>query len=105
MDRALIARCGAYCGSCEWKEKTGCPGCQAAQGTMFWGECRVAVCSIGKGIEHCGLCPDLPCDILQQAFDDPEHGDKGERLANLKAWARGADTYIELGTFGSGDGD
>ena len=105
MDRRLIARCGAYCGDCEWKEKTGCPGCQEAQGTMFWGECLVAKCSIGKGIEHCGLCSDLPCDKLQQAFDDPEHGDKGERLTNLKAWARGEDAYIKLGTFASRDGD
>jgi len=67
MDRRLIARCGAYCGDCEWKEKTGCPGCQEAQGTMFWG--------------------------------------KGERLANLKAWARGEDAYIKLGTFASRDGE
>jgi hypothetical protein len=68
---------------------------------MFWGECQVARCSIEKGIEHCGLCSSLPCDTLQEAFDHPEHGDKGERLANLKAWATGEDSYIELGTFSS----
>ena len=101
MDRELIARCGAYCGSCEWRESTSCAGCQRAMGEMFWGNCLVAKCSIEKGFAHCGVCPDLPCAILQEAFDHPEHGDNGERLANLQAWARGEDTVIELGTFGS----
>jgi hypothetical protein len=36
--------------------------------------------------------------------DNPEHGDKGERLANLKAWARGEDSYVKLGKFSSRDG-
>ena len=104
MDRELIARCGAYCGDCEWREKMNCLGCQMTNGTMFWGECSVAKCSIEKGIEHCGLCSSLPCDTLQEAFDQPEHGDNGERLANLKTWARGGDSYIKLGTFAARDG-
>ena len=103
MDRRLIARCGAYCGDGGWKEKMNCLGCQMTKGNMFWGECRVAKCSIEKGVEHCGLCSSLPCSILQEAFDHPEHGDNGERLANLKAWARGEDSYIRLGTLPSRD--
>ena len=99
MNRDLIGRCGAFCGACSWKEKTNCQGCQLCNGDMFWGKCSVAKCSIEKGIEHCGFCPNLPCDILQAAFDNPDHGDNGERLANLKAWVRGEDSYIELGTF------
>lgn len=99
MDQNMIGRCGAYCGTCAWKEGTGCPGCQFAQGSLFWGECAIARCSIDKGIEHCGFCPDLPCSILQDAFNHPEHGDNGERLANLIGWAQGRKTYLELGTF------
>ena len=99
MDEKLIGMCGAYCGSCEWKEKTNCPGCQACKGEMFWGTCSVAKCSIEKGYFHCGFCSDLPCTELQQAFDNPEHGDNGERLANLKNWAKGDETIIKLGTF------
>ncbi len=91
--------CGAYCGTCEWKEKTGCKGCQHHRGEMFYGTCPVAVCCAEKGLHHCGLCPDLPCQALQEAFDHPEHGDHGERLANLKAWAKGDETVIQLGTF------
>jgi len=71
---------------------------------MFWGECSVAKCSLEKGIEHCGFCSNLPCDLLKAAFDNPEHGDNGERLANLEAWARGEDSYIELGTFPAQNG-
>jgi hypothetical protein len=37
--------------------------------------------------------------ILQETFDEPNHGDNGERLANLKAWAKGEDTIIEIGSF------
>jgi hypothetical protein len=94
MDQAMMGMCGAYCAACGWKEKTGCPGCQAARGKMFWGECAVAACAIGKGLRHCGLCPEVPCETLQGYFDHPEHGDKGERLANLKAWAAGEDSTL-----------
>jgi len=36
MDKTMIGMCGAYCGICEWRPKTDCPGCQAAKGDMFW---------------------------------------------------------------------
>lgn len=45
------------------------------------------------------FCSSLPRPTVQRVFDNPEHGDNGERLANLKAWAKGDDTIIELGTF------
>lgn len=99
FDATLIARCGAYCGDCTYKEPMRCPGCLDAQGDMFHGTCEVAKCSLSKGYTHCGTCPDLPCDALQAAFDEPEHGDGGERLANLQAWARGERSYIRLGTY------
>ncbi len=103
MDKEQIGMCGAYCGVCNWKDKTNCPGCQARKGDMFWGECAVAKCCLEKSISHCGHCAELPCNVLQEFFDSPEHGDNGERLANLKAWARGENTFIEIGTFDSKD--
>jgi hypothetical protein len=96
MDKRLIGRCRAFCGICEWRDRTHCPGCQANQGKMFWGQCAVATCSGAKGYQHCGFCPELPCQVLQHAFNNPEHGDSGERLANLKNWAQGGDTYLKL---------
>ncbi len=98
MDKAMIGMCGAYCGVCEWKPKTECPGCQTAQGDMSWGECSMAKCCINNGFMHCGECPELPCDDLQAAFNNGEHGDHGERLINLKAWAEGEDTFLKLRT-------
>lgn len=97
MDRTMIAYCGSYCGACEWKDKIGCPGCKACQGNVFWGECDKAKCCIEKGFCHCGECPELPCEKLRGLFDDPEHGDKGVRLRNLKNWASGNHTYEKLG--------
>ncbi len=98
MDKKMIGICGAYCGVCEWREKTNCPGCQESQAQMFWGECKVAKCAIEKELQHCGHCTELPCKKLQDAFNDPEHGDNGERLMNLKKWANGEETYIKIGT-------
>jgi len=28
MDENQVAMCGAFCGTCDWKEKTGCQGCE-----------------------------------------------------------------------------
>lgn len=98
MDKQMIGMCGAYCGVCEWKEKTNCPGCQTCQSKPFWGECSIAKCSIGKGYNHCGYCSNLPCDKLQDAFNNEEHGDNGERLINLKNWASGKENYLKLRT-------
>ncbi len=96
MDMRLIAMCGAYCGVCSYREETNCPTCQVAKGDMFHGECQVAKCCVDKGLNHCGLCDDLPCDMLEAIFNNPEHGDDGERLDNLKSWARGEETYVML---------
>lgn len=96
MDKEMIGMCGAYCGVCEWKDKTNCAGCQKSKGQMFWGECVVAKCAIEKEYTHCGSCSKLPCDNLQSGFDDPDHGDNGERLENLKNWENGNNTFIHL---------
>lgn len=98
MDKQMIGMCGAYCGDCEWKERTGCPGCQASQSRVFWGQCQIAKCAIENKHNHCGTCSKLPCEKLVDAFNNPEHGDSGERLANLKGWANGEETYLSLRT-------
>lgn len=103
MDQLMKGICGTYCGVCEWKDRMNCPGCQNSKGKMFWGECRVAKCALEKGHVHCGHCPDLVCKQLQDAFSTPGHEDHGERLANLKGWAEGKTTYVELGAYTSED--
>lgn len=99
MDMKLISMCGDYCGECSYREQVNCPTCQVARGTMFYGECQVAKCCSEKELKHCGLCDDVPCEILEVAFNHPEHGDSGERLANLRAWALGEETFVKIGTY------
>lgn len=93
----MIAFCGTYCGVCEWKDKVDCKGCQECQSNVFWGQCDKAKCCIDKGFEHCGHCPEMPCQLLLDLFNDPEHGDNGARLNNLKNWADGKYEYEKLG--------
>ena len=54
MGSVELAYCGLDCGKCPSRAEAGCPGCQAAAGKMYWGECQVATCCIGKGVAHCG---------------------------------------------------
>ena len=72
------------------------PGCGKTAPKMFWGECRVAKCCVGKGHEHCGVCPDVPCALLKEFSHDAEHGDNGARIKRCMAWAgMGFDKWIE----------
>jgi len=96
MNREMISKCGDYCEVCDWREKMNCPGCQKAKGMMFHGECTVAKCASEKGLEHCGVCEKMPCQPLTDAFNQPDHGDNGERKQNLENWSKGNYTFIEL---------
>ena len=49
-----------------------------------------------KGLNHCGECLNMPCQKLRELFDDPEHGDNGARLRNLKNWKSGNYVYEKL---------
>jgi len=85
MSSEDLAICGLDCAACGYREPTGCPGCVAARGKLFWGECDMAGCCIGKGLDHCGQCPSFACEDLTAAAHDPEHGDaEGSRIINLR---------------------
>lgn len=86
MVDSLKKHCGGTCDACTYRERTGCPGCLAAKGKLFWGECAVATCCIGKNLEHCGQCQDFACDTLKEYSYDSEHGDNGERIRILEQW-------------------
>ena len=96
MTHPFAARCGIYCGECEYRESTNCPGCIQAMGNPFWGECPVATCCLAKGLENCGWCDEFPCEQLVEYAYDKEQGDKGERIRNLEAWRRdGFEAWLE----------
>jgi len=86
MADSFMGRCGVDCEACEYRKQTGCPGCQAAEGKLFWGECAVAKCCLGKGHDHCGQCQEFPCAMLNEYAFEPEHGDQGARIRSLEAW-------------------
>ena len=97
MANSFMGRCGVDCEACDYRVKTGCPGCPATDGKPFWGECELAMCSISKGLDHCGQCPDIPCDKLKEwSYDPGEHGDNGERIRNAEAWnKKGYDAWLQ----------
>lgn len=67
--------CGLYCPSCDFLDKQ-CQGCGYVAGKPFWTEqlpagiCPIYDCCHNqKKLEHCGLCPDLPCKIFLELRD------------------------------------
>jgi len=87
----IDTRCGLRCEGCYYKDAYSCGGCIDTQGHPFHGECPVAICCQDKGFIHCGQCPDMPCELLSQYSNDPEHGDNppGARIKQCKIWASG----------------
>ena len=43
-------------------------------------------CCEGKAREHCGQCPDFPCEVLTQFAYDPQEGDDGLRIEQCRKW-------------------
>ena len=96
VHRDFAARCGIYCGECEYRTKMNCPGCVRAAGNLFWGTCAVATCCTGKDHQHCGECAAFPCDTLNGFAYDEKQGDDGQRIRNLEAWnAEGFENWAE----------
>ena len=82
----IESRCGLICCKCEYREKMNCKGCIAIT-KPFWGDvCPVKTCCEEKKQEHCGLCPDFPCDLLTQFSYDKEQGDNGKRIEQCRIW-------------------
>ncbi len=101
MNRDILAPCGTHCGQCPYytKERTPhCNGCEKQKGYPFWGECKLFACAKDHDIEHCGLCPDFPCDLFVNQYD-PEHGQKNVFMrAGLLAYRKrhGTEKYVEI---------
>lgn len=84
------SRCGLLCDECENREKCDCPGCLELEEGNWAGDCDIKKCCEEKQLDHCGLCPDFPCDLLRNTAFDPDEGDDGERLITLRRWANEA---------------
>lgn len=75
VDVNLASPCGTYCGECKHLRQ-GCPGCGYVKGKPFWGQCRFYSCVREKGVEHCGLCGDFPCNYFMTTYDPNEGRDR-----------------------------
>lgn len=80
------SRCGILCNECSYREQVQCKGCVNIK-KPFWGEsCPVKSCCESNSLEHCGLCKQFPCDLLNQFAYDKEQGDDGKRIEQCKQW-------------------
>ncbi|MCL2574570.1 MAG: DUF3795 domain-containing protein [Defluviitaleaceae bacterium] len=83
----IESRCGILCSQCDYKEQMNCAGCIHIS-KPFWGDsCPVKDCCESKHLEHCGLCSDFPCDLLNSFAYHSEQGDDGKRIEQCKMWA------------------
>ena len=65
MKRVQAAACGHFCGDCDAYLDNSCCGCGYQLGETPCGECALFQCCIvERGLEHCGLCLDLPCQLF-----------------------------------------
>lgn len=82
----IESRCGLLCNKCEYKEQVNCKGCLNID-KPFWGDvCPVKSCCESKEYEHCGMCLEFPCAILEQFSYDEKQGDNGQRIEQCKQW-------------------
>ena len=103
----MVAYCGLYCGACSFKlavddaerahvlslptrydkakeaELEACPGCRGESAANGDDPCEIRSCARARGLAHCGLCADFPCDCIALFAGDgaPHHADT---VANLR---------------------
>ena len=80
------SRCGVCCNSCERKEEGHCTGCTEMKQPFWGGECGVKSCCEAKGLDHCGVCPDFPCEMLS-TMGVEEGFDPKPKIAQCRIWA------------------
>lgn len=80
------SRCGLLCSECKYREQMGSKGCVNID-KPFWGDaCPLKSCCEGKKQEHCGNCPEFPCEVLNQFAYAKEEGDDGKRIEQCRQW-------------------
>lgn len=96
------AVCGYYCGSCQFLGEQ-CLGCGNVDGKPFWtvempgGVCPIYDCCTNKKqLEHCGLCEDMPCQIILE-LRDPDSSDEVFQ-ASLQDRQKNLKRRLEIGT-------
>ena len=116
--RELLGACGLYCGACyhyraslpEGENLLGeaarrgrdfegftCEGCRsdALYAHSGCAECEIRACADDRGLDHCGLCAQFPCDRIE-AFQSDGRTHHRAVLCQLEDLAaRGAEVWLE----------
>lgn len=94
QDTSLATACGLYCGDCEYLGYKCQGGCAKVQGKPFWVPlfdvevCPIYDCCVNqKKLEHCGLCPEFPCQPFL-SLRDPSLSDEEAEQALRKRQQR-----------------
>jgi Protein of unknown function (DUF3795) len=113
----LLAACGLYCGACyhyrasfydrdrlqkeaarRGRDSVGftCQGCRSGALYIHAGcaHCEIRACADRRGLFHCGLCTDFPCEQLCtfQSDDRVHHREVFSELVRLRE--RGAEAWL-----------
>jgi hypothetical protein len=65
LGRRFAAVCGRYCTTCDAHKEGSCYGCAYQLGYTRRGACPIFACCVeARGLEHCGLCLDFPCQVF-----------------------------------------
>ena len=81
------SRCGVACDECTRKEAVGCRGCLAMAQPFWGGECAVKSCVEGRSLDHCGRCPEFPCQVLSEMGKD-QGFDPQVKIEACRRWAQ-----------------
>lgn len=104
---SLLGYCGLYCGACnhyrasfskgkhllgeavkQGKDPNGftCGGCRGNAKYLHSGcdVCQIRLCAEKKGVVHCGICTDFPCEMLITFQNDGRHIHHLDVANNLK---------------------
>lgn len=73
-----------------------CRGCAYQLGLTRHGECAIFQCCVAeRGLEHCGLCPDFPCDVFRDSLPADELECRVRALRQRAA--KGTDEWLAEG--------
>ncbi len=83
-DLSLIGYCGVDCAACPDYASRKCPGCR--ESTWPDGDpCPPVACCREKGIPHCGMCPEFPCGMMSEFYEESDsHREARARVLRLR---------------------
>ena len=77
--------CGLYWEGNAWYETLGA-GCATQEALELGQVCVVYACAKRRGVEHCGVCPEFPCQLLVNLA--AQSGPKDARIESAEMRAR-----------------